>query len=997
MTKPEFIFKNDQYLKRFSNKKNGSETRLLAKAENVEVHRQMVPADRSFWLDSADEWQGFEFIYVLKGQLAYVDCKPNIILNPGDYIARQLVFEPSYFKTLKDTTLLYYSSQPSFQFLKKRDDAYIELVEQIEKDEYTDGHCKRIQVFSGLLGEKMGLSGPEFGNLLYAAYFHDLGKAKVPKHILRKTGKLTQKEWEVMKQHTVWGREMLEGKEHLQAAGKIVEQTHERVDGKGYPKGLKGDKISLEAKIISVVDSYDAMTTDRPYRKGLSQREAIRRLKKAVGTQLDGAVVDAFIEMLEDQGLKMPDFDQELMELKRHEALMKIGEEILANRDLDDILNQVVSTIVDHSPFKRAVLVLYAKPILPDSTEEVDFTRVACVGLSKQEEVTLKNNPLPAHERPKIFQEQFRLSRSFYIPYDQLPWKDHPGLIQGDESAYERGDWHPNDFLCIPLRVKDHIIGFISTDEPVDDHAPTRDTLEPIELLASFAALALDRTQHLERLKSIYKLSEWVTKVDSIDALLNQTMDELIAHFPSYEHASISFFKDGQLVLQDLKTRLPKIEYKMENFRTIPLDRGIIGWVARHREPQLVDDVSQDKRYIPGHLDIRSELAVPIEDQQELVGVFNLESRHLKAFTLEDLELAQALGRQLGTAINNLRHRQRLKESLEEHERINAFLQRLNQTTNLDEMFRLTIERGIDLLKPKADAGCLMLWNEEKQVFEFVASVNRTLSKIQKQTFSRQELANELFKDHNPLLLTRTQQLAHRALKRLAAVSKEKPPGSTIAVPIYEDEELVAVFNLNNLENENVFLATDAEKLTTLIPEIELALNRLRDRERLKHRAMSDPLTGVFNRHFLSEMIEKGKAQALHRSNPISLIMIDFAGFHLVNDRFGHLEGDRVLNAAAKLFQTLVRDTDAVIRYGGDEFLIVLPETEKAVATEICNRLESAFSSMNWHLSCHIAINTGIATWRPESDLSFERVLEEADAWMYRHKRRAKISPTPET
>jgi HD-GYP domain-containing protein (c-di-GMP phosphodiesterase class II) len=294
-----FVFRRDEFRERVS--KGNVETRLLAHADGVEVVRQYLPQDATFYLDSSQEWPGFEFLYLLEGKLHYLGSTPPTPIEPGDYISRYQVPKRSWFEVKEDAVVLYISSQPSFHLMREDIEEFLQLACRLEADEYLDGHCERLEKMAKRVGYRLGLTGEQIYNLSYAAFFHDLGKARIPKELLQKPGKLTEEEWEVMKKHTLWGREMLEEKEFLKEAARIVEQTHERVDGQGYPKGLKGDEISLEAKIIAVVDAYDAMTTDRPYRKALPTEEAIRELRKHTGSQFDERVVRAFIKVIEEQ------------------------------------------------------------------------------------------------------------------------------------------------------------------------------------------------------------------------------------------------------------------------------------------------------------------------------------------------------------------------------------------------------------------------------------------------------------------------------------------------------------------------------------------------------------------------------------------------------------------------------------------------------------------------------------------------------------------------
>lgn len=179
-----------------------------------------------------------------------------------------------------------------------------EAIEEV--DGYTYMHCHRIKEYSIELYKQMKLPAEGLAKLNWGAYFHDIGKLAIPYQILNKKAKLTSEEWEIMKSHTTVGAWMMRNHEitWLKESAFIVEQHHERFDGKGYPYGLKGDDISIEASIVSVVDSFDAMTTDRIYRDAFSMQKAISELEKGRGTQFHPEVVTAFLNMLEEQDFK---------------------------------------------------------------------------------------------------------------------------------------------------------------------------------------------------------------------------------------------------------------------------------------------------------------------------------------------------------------------------------------------------------------------------------------------------------------------------------------------------------------------------------------------------------------------------------------------------------------------------------------------------------------------------------------------------------------------
>jgi response regulator RpfG family c-di-GMP phosphodiesterase len=177
------------------------------------------------------------------------------------------------------------------------------LVSIIEaKDTYTLGHTERVADYAVAMAARLQLSREERRDIAFGAVLHDIGKLGIFERLLNKDGKLDEKEWEIMKRHPEVGAGILENMEFLAGTVPMVKHHHERYDGAGYPDGLQGDDIPIGARIITVADSFDAMTTDRPYRKAMTWEEAIATLRKKAGMQFDPVVVDRFIEILEARG-----------------------------------------------------------------------------------------------------------------------------------------------------------------------------------------------------------------------------------------------------------------------------------------------------------------------------------------------------------------------------------------------------------------------------------------------------------------------------------------------------------------------------------------------------------------------------------------------------------------------------------------------------------------------------------------------------------------------
>ena len=173
------------------------------------------------------------------------------------------------------------------------------------KDTYTAGHSSRVANISLKIGRQLKLDEEKLNTLYTAALLHDIGKIGIPDEILKKKDKLNDFEYTKIKEHSAIGADMLKDVTLLHDIIPIILYHHERVDGTGYPYGINSNKIPLEALIIAVADSYDAMTSIRPYRKALPRDTALNEILKFKGTQYDCMVVDAFISCITENDYKM--------------------------------------------------------------------------------------------------------------------------------------------------------------------------------------------------------------------------------------------------------------------------------------------------------------------------------------------------------------------------------------------------------------------------------------------------------------------------------------------------------------------------------------------------------------------------------------------------------------------------------------------------------------------------------------------------------------------
>ncbi|MBK5242210.1 HD domain-containing phosphohydrolase [Clostridium sp.] len=279
------------------------ELRLIGKGDGAEIMIQKIESEQVFFIEPSDSNETLEFFYVLEGSINCERDSENIVLNKGEYFYAHGLKETVSLKTITEVTMLYLSTEPFFHYLSKGIKELSSMVKSVEeKDIYTHSHGERVRDYSINIAKILGLSSERLENIAFASLCHDVGKIFVPNKVLNKPGNLTEGEFNLIKNHPLDGEKMTQGT-FMKNISKIISQHHERIDGTGYPRGLKGDEILLEAKIIALADSFDAMTSDRSYRKAMDMSVAFKELKSLSGIHYDEKVVEAFEKVLKEENL----------------------------------------------------------------------------------------------------------------------------------------------------------------------------------------------------------------------------------------------------------------------------------------------------------------------------------------------------------------------------------------------------------------------------------------------------------------------------------------------------------------------------------------------------------------------------------------------------------------------------------------------------------------------------------------------------------------------
>ncbi|OZM56933.1 phosphohydrolase [Lottiidibacillus patelloidae] len=279
-----------------------NEISLLSRGDGVEIMTHSIKKDKLFYAFPSENANVLEFFYVLSGEILCEIDDSKVTIGPEEYFKIQNIPEPIHFKALSDVHLLWVSSEPTFGQMSNEISSLMEIVKEVEKkDCYTVMHSDRVANYAIKIAKKMKCNKEQLERLSLSACLHDIGKINVPENILNKPGKLTKEEFEIIKKHPSDGADMLIGTNYKELAP-IIEQHHERLDGSGYPKGLKGEEILLEAKIIAVCDTFDAMTEDRSYRKAFNAEFAINEIKSLIGIHFEREIVEEFEKVLKEDG-----------------------------------------------------------------------------------------------------------------------------------------------------------------------------------------------------------------------------------------------------------------------------------------------------------------------------------------------------------------------------------------------------------------------------------------------------------------------------------------------------------------------------------------------------------------------------------------------------------------------------------------------------------------------------------------------------------------------
>lgn len=295
------IFKDGKGIKEDVNK--AGRFKLVIQDDDFEIFESHIHAGRSVICQPYECEDSLNVAFVLSGKLYHTNTKSYILA--GDHYTFKNLKETHHLSVEEETKLLMIRKKGFFIEQVSMTNEVTEIIDMIQKkDDYTEDHCNRTGNLATKIATYLNLSDKIIQNVLYVGKIHDVGKIDIPVEILNKPGSLTLEEFDLVKKHSQRGHDIIMKTMKQPEIAQVILQHHEKIDGSGYPFGLKGNEISIEAKIISVADSFDAMVSNRPYRKPMSVNEAIQELRCYSGKWYEEEIVEALVSVLVDPEAK---------------------------------------------------------------------------------------------------------------------------------------------------------------------------------------------------------------------------------------------------------------------------------------------------------------------------------------------------------------------------------------------------------------------------------------------------------------------------------------------------------------------------------------------------------------------------------------------------------------------------------------------------------------------------------------------------------------------
>jgi diguanylate cyclase (GGDEF)-like protein len=500
----------------------------------------------------------------------------------------------------------------------------------------------------------------------------------------------------------------------------------------------------------------------------------------------------------------------------------------------------------------------------------------------------------------------------------------------------------------------------------------------------------------LEAVQSVAAQLTRLTSVEEVSAALCTQTQRVVA----FDNARVYVLRDDGRTLEPVAFRPHAREYQGESVAglRVTVGEGITGWVAATGQQLIIDDAARDPRAIqvPGSPELPEEsmLLAPLRSESRVIGVVVLSRLGVARFSDDELRLLGVLADQAAVAIENAR-------LLAERDRHVAELEALLDVSQAggraDGERDLANALAVKLRKAaRMDACLISRWEDDSGRLVPIGADGRPLLGPERDLAVHRTLRQALINDEPRWLDPSVDELSGAELSRLHQLGG----AATLLMPLSTGGRVMGLLEFIAESGGRHFHEGELSLLRAMANQAASVLENARLLRQLRDAAETDLVTGVYSHRHLQDRVRQETARASRGRTPLSVLMVDLNDFKRVNDEHGHQAGDRVLRAIAGALRAAVRTSDVVARYGGDEFVVLMPDTDESEAQVVAARAEAAIAELAHVVGdgavVHVTGSLGLAL-HPRDGRSAKELLRAADAAMYRHKRTRRREPLART
>lgn len=527
--------------------------------------------------------------------------------------------------------------------------------------------------------------------------------------------------------------------------------------------------------------------------------------------------------------------------------------------------------------------------------------------------------------------------------------------------------------ICVPVAVRDDLIGVLSVESPKVG-AFTAEDEEELTAFAQLAALAIVRARadaaRRQDLAELQAISDVASRAVALD--LEGTLNAVVSSFmrlTTSDSVAVFLWDDARQELVCAALSFEERHYPADyrdHVRPLAIGEGLTGWAAKTREAVLIDDVSKHPRALPitgVPLGQKSAIVIPLTVEDELLGVIRAVKIGVGSYSRDHFRLARSLADQAALGIAAARAHTHQGERLEELTVLGDISQRLSEVATLGQVLNSAIDGAMRITG--AEAG--LVWRRgDDRLFRLAASINLDAEGVAASPPNQpHSYSNEMLRSGKPVLLvdltndrsvlSRGSLAGFRALLGVPLRSEGHGYGS-----LYVLHPRAGYFNERHVQQVQVVAA-----------HAGAALARAQAFEEATRLSITDELTGFYNSRYLNARLEEELARAQRYGHELALVLIDSDALKRVNDRLGHEAGNEHLRGLAKTIRAHVRATDIVARYGGDEFVVLQPESGLDAARSTAERIRKAASVQQEGIATSVSIGVAAFPNVREADALF--------------------------